>query len=215
MKIMKIWKFSASGLLRGAVAAAFAGAMVLGLGLPAKASLLGDTITVDIAGFVDSNIFVDGTQEIQSIQGGTTLENLLFLAETGAGLQTGVSFIDIDATGVNVFFNFGGTVPIIFSNLDWQPPDGPGTITQLNFTLLSAGTLDSFPPALTIQQLGTAFRVSTDCGTIPTVCNFPLSYRVDLTAHVGGEPVPEPDTLALFGIGMLGLMVMMRRRQAA
>ncbi len=45
---MKIWKFSASGLLRGVSAAAFAGAVVLGLGLPAQASLIGDSITLEV-----------------------------------------------------------------------------------------------------------------------------------------------------------------------
>ena len=43
---MKIWQFSASGLLRGVSAAALAGAVVLGLGLPASATLIGDTITI-------------------------------------------------------------------------------------------------------------------------------------------------------------------------
>ncbi len=214
---MKIWKFSTSGLLRGAVAAAFAGAVVLGLGLPAQASLIGDpfTLTTQVVPgtFVDNDTVGAGAE---------------FTTGDGSGVGTffdnfgTASFIDVGASSITFFFDFGHGGLYTFSDLNWTD-DPSGTIQSVSINqALGFGT---FASLVQLNSTADTVAVSINCGGFGGAvdfCELPGGTQlvVDIaTTHDNGDPppVPEPSSVMLFGagLGMLGLMVMTRRRRQA
>ena len=216
---MKIWKFSASGLLRGAVAAAFAGAVVLGLGLPAQATLTGDPFTLTSQQAV-------APCNPSCMDNDTVGAGAEFFAGDGSNIGTfftnfgPTSTIDVGASSITFFFDFGHAPTYTFTNLNWTD-DPSGVIVSVSSTLLF-GTLPGMNnPA--VSSTADSVTVQLDCGVFNTgtFCGAPggTSFRVDIvTDHDnGGDPVPEPSSIMLFGagLGMLGLMVMTRRRRQA
>ena len=217
---MKIWKFSASGLLRGAVAAAFAGAVVLGLALPAQASLLDDQVTLDSR--FNSFVCPDpvGPDFIPScLDPVTVVAGTEFTAGDGTGIGTALvpipgSFIDIGASSITFFIpnlNFLATWNLL--DMDWLPD--PGIITGLSLDPAS-DPLVQLTTSFINGVDGSSVQIQLNCQFAPcTGGTFIVNFA---TEHaVNGVPVPEPASVTLFGagLGMLGLMVTMRRRRQA
>lgn len=92
----------------------------------------------------------------------------------------------------------GGTAPSQFSvNSLWFTPTGFQTFTR-SLGLYSVGW--------------SALAGVTDYGTISVIINAPLEMGSPPPWYVG--ELPEPSTYALMGMGLAGLMVAKRRRQA-
>ena len=200
-----------------------AGAVVLGLGLPAKASLIGDTIDIltvfgacpVAANCLDANVAVVNPGVELAHDDGVSAFASAFASTNFTGS------IDIKRETIEVTISVVGVFTFTFSDLDWFEADG---VTPL------AGTLQNVTPSgnqLTnftlTDENGTSFepgenpRVALDCniGCIPGTA-FILNLDVLHDVNGNGVPVPEPSTVTLFGVGlgMLALMVMWRRRSA-
>ena len=88
----------------------------------------------------------------------------------------------------------------------------PGESLDLTFTLINSGTteadlINAFDPP---QDLGIAFHVQKICGTGTTCGGYSEWYSA--TPGTPPQQVPEPETLGLLGLGLLGLAVIRRRR---
>jgi hypothetical protein len=68
----------------------------------------------------------------------------------------------------------------------------------------AAGTI----PALTTNAAGFAFTIGVNLDGTTTVTN----YSAESTVVPTTSAIPEPSTLALLGIGVIGLGIMRRRR---
>ena len=219
--IMKIWKFSASGLLRGAVAAALAGAVVLGLGLPAQAGLLGDEVTLE--SIFDASVCPDGTPCMDTV---TVVAGIEFTAGDGTGIGTAManiptpgSFIDIGDSSITFVImlttDWAGTFTL--QGMDWLPD--AGTVTGVELDASSDPGISLTPDILIAGPPGSEVEMQLSCPPV-TCASVGNTYIVNfITDHTGGggDPVPEPSSIMLFGagLGMLGLMVMTRRRRQA
>jgi len=107
-----------------------------------------------------------------------------------------------------VFVPAGGgwtavTFPVLASDLTAQLGDVNAVLSNTTFLRLFHGIDTGFPPQPVVATLG-----------VDNIC----ALGADGDASVcggGGTPVPEPGTLALLGVGMIGLMVGRRRSAAA
>jgi hypothetical protein len=103
-----------------------------------------------------------------------------------------------------VFVPAGGgwtavTFPVLASDLTAQLGDVNAVLSNTTFLRLFHGIDTGFPPQPVVATLG-----------VDNIC----ALGADGDASVcggGGTPVPEPGTLALLGVGMIGLMVGRRR----
>ena len=88
----------------------------------------------------------------------------------------------------------------------WVKGNVIGTMTLTNSqtkTLVGGGIPTSMPYSLTLTDVLTPV-----CSNGVTTCNASFSFDGSITT------VPEPGTLALFGAGLLGFALLMRRRRA-
>ena len=213
---MKIWRISASALLRGVSAAALAGAVVLGLSLPAQASLIDDEITLEVTVCVAFNLgnctdtvtVVDPAAEFTANPNNpaTDIGTNLFLTQGTA------SFININDDSVDFFFDFGFVSQFIFTGLEWQ--DEAGAIGTPTFNV-TTGNLSSDPSFTNVTD--STFTVSVDCGFNP-LCSFAttgVGFPVFLNPTHGenGDGIPEPSALLLLGVGLAGAGWVLRRRR--
>jgi len=210
---MKIWQFTARGLLRGVSAAVLAGAVVLGLGLPAKASLLGDQFNLNsnvVGGPFDDLLItvIDPGAEFTRLDGTNVGDGFFGLPQL-AGKNPS---IDVGASSITFFFDFGHQATYTFTNLNWT--DMPGTITGVSSTI-EFGTL----PGLTNPTLfftADSVTVGVDCTFLGSGidCDAPggTQFRVDITAvHI--PEIPEPSTVTLAALALLTLLAHGRRRR--
>ena len=156
--------------------------------MAAQATLIGDEITVEfILGGVSqgsaSAIVVDPGREFEG---------------PGFGLDPG-EFIDITGTSIEALVLDPFLVPdtrYIFSDLDWI--GGPGTITGFTLTTDIAGF------SATDITFGDDF-VIVNAGDFTGTGTMLIALQ---TSHAA---VPEPSTLALFSLGLLGLGLARKR----
>lgn len=131
--------------------------------------------------------------------------------QTVTGLSAGVQYLL--SWDRQVRFNFGGTGPSFGVFLDTQ------TFGSALF-LLPSGTINL--TYLTEQVLFTAsstthtfiFAGELDSRTNGASGSTDVSHRIDNVSLVQSTSVPEPGTLALFGLGLAGLGFARRKRAA-
>lgn len=184
--------------------------LALGFGGAAQASLLGQTVSC-------SNISPGGalacSTPTATVTDGGGPE---FQIETGSGSP----FFEIDVSGESVLMSavssirgVGGTASVTLGDLIWGNDPG-ATITGITNFVISGE----------IQPLGgigdgliesdvtfTANAVTIDYSNTAWSPGSFLSFDL-VTTH---SQLPEPATLALFGLGIAGLGLMARRRKAA
>ena len=234
-QIMKIWQYSGSGPVRSARAAVLTGAVLMGFALPAQASLIGDTITIqsgipnttcNSTADCSDTVMVDGGVELMN-QDGSDFAGALDPFEV-------LGSVDVGSESISIFIDSGGVFTFIFSDLQWiDPADGtsiiPGMLTAVTEDPTSNGTLTNF----TVTDLmDDSFRVVLDCNTVLTEnpCDPSTPYVLALDVDhppppapppggppPGGPPpganIPEPGSMLIFLIGLAGLTWMVRRRR--
>ena len=211
--------------------AALGTAFVLGglLALPqgAKASLIGDSIVIEtqigncapVGEVCKDTVVVGPGAEVETGAGETSKFAFAFTAPFDAI----VANIDVGSETIAITFNFGGGFVFLFSGLQWLDENENPVNGILNaVTSPTGGTLlsDFTVTNLVNDAGGASFRTSFNCFTVASskgTCVAPATWILTLDVTHGEVLVPEPDTLALFGVGLmgLGLLMLRRRRQAA
>lgn len=156
------------------------------------------------AGSVDVTGFIETDDTIGTLSTGNILDFEVLLTAPGITnglinpgnvIQAFISGTDFSATLTDLFFNFDGTGFLIIQGG-----------TSNNFLCIEAENA-----GCSSQGHGISVGFQVISGTGPLRGN--LSFAT--AASNGGQQVPEPGTLALFGIGLLGLGVAHRRRKTA
>ena len=165
--------------------AILAGGLMLGAVSTANASLIGDTVTVQIGTF--------GSPQNVLVGAGTEIMN---------GGQGTIS-VDITASTILVGLDERFMDDIFFTDLQWRDTMGnivPGTVSAVSCPSIDWFSLTSCNPAVT--NAGTGVSVFVD--------NFsaPGGFIIYLTT----THVPEPGTLAVFGLGLAGLGFARRKK---
>lgn len=175
------------------VAGVIAGGFLLCAATAANASLIGDTITVtneSPLGTILNSQFVVVTEANEAVSLG------------------GAAFADINAASIEIIWTRGVATRngpfngYVFSDLDWLPD--AGSIVGVSLVTNIDG--------ITMQDVTfTADSVAIDTeGTARTNTSF-LNVFLE-TSH--SSQIPEPGTLAMFGLGLAGLGLARRRRAA-
>lgn len=194
--------------LRAAVLA-FATALALAPSGPARAILLGldpASQTVGIGDPVQVDLNVSGLGDLSAPSLGAWDVDVGFdptiLGFTGATFSTELDLFGFGS--LNGAFDLGGVVDIFEVSLD-LPSDldslqtGAFTLATLSFDALAAGVSAL---SLSVDDLGDSLGDRL-------VADQVSGASVTVTAPV---TVPEPGTLALFGLGLVGLAALRRRR---
>ena len=190
---------------------ALAGALLLAAGSAAAAPV----IDFDIAGAPTSSVTASVTPTAcfgcsVSTTLNPALDAQVFALEAGQS-QT-FSFFDIRVRGVgaasvNVSATLGFDLPT------GETASGTGTGGYLTlFGLVSAGTLTWTDPAPVFLPDGSSFLVD-----FSDILAFGAGNRATVTATITAVDVvavPEPASLAVFGVGLLGLALARRRKNA-
>ncbi len=183
----------------------WAAGTLLVLAAPAHATLIGDSVTVRIV-VPNQGPFDQSSSTTVTADASDAFE----LTDVQSGRTFGVDPFDagLVVTLLNQGFVFGNSsalaTVIEFSDLQWQGT--PGRVTgasiiegfALNFGLLTDITFTDSSVRVALSRNG---ATSWNVGEV-------LTINLE-TAH----DLPEPASLALFGLGLLGLGVAVRRRE--
>ena len=190
-------------------------AAILAIGpMAANATLIGDTVTVTTSANIPvdtwtDNILVgagiemaagDGSNHANMNQG----QAYAHLFSLGDSLDIGATSITSNWAALGASLGISYSYIMVFSGFDWQ--DAPSGATLQN-VLLAAGATGLV--GINISNIvadGFELQATVD---LVNGANFTL----DLThLHPDPQPVPEPGTLALLGIGLLGMGLARRRK---
>jgi hypothetical protein len=183
--------------MRFALAAAALG--VIGATAPAKASLIGDTVTVGGDAIFDTNVAVVGA--------GVEFSSTIFGSILGLSADVGATSIRFFQPGS--FEQFAGDFSLSINDLDFA---GFAGITGISLSV--SGLIDPLGGApFDINRFSfTADSLTMDFAD--TGWNRGASATITFTLAPLPVPVPEPGTLGLLGAGLVGLAGFARRRRA-
>ena len=182
-----------------AFAASVLGAFVLAG--PAQATLIGQTVQLSLGGTISAT--PNQTSATVSAGGPEFVIDLII----GRAIEIDVqdSFIDFQYNNVSGAIFGTGNFSVTIGGLTWAPD--PGVVigaTVMEFEDPRDPSPDFGPNTATFTPSSVTLNVNGDWEGQDRV-------RVDLiTSH--SQVLPEPASLALFGLGLLGLGVAVRRR---
>ena len=188
---------------RALAAGLWAAGTLLVLAAPAQAALIGQTVNASV-----QSIFTANLNQMSAVVSAAGPEFVLGVG-TGRAINIDVqdSFIDFQYNSVRNANLGNGNISVSLSGLTWAPD--PGVVVGV--------TLEEFPdPNRTVLNLlgpNTAdFTANSITVNLNGTWNAEDRVRVSLiTGH--SQVLPEPASLALFGVGLLGLGVAVRRHR--
>ena len=195
---------------KATLTAVVAAALSLGLSLPASASLIGDTITIESQANVPLDIWTDTVvvgagAELDGNVAGTDHVD----AANGQGFAALFpgDFIDVGANSITIHYEALGGPEFLyafntdFSDLDWT--DMPGTLQNVTVASESTGLVN--PPNISmITASSFRFQAQVD-----------LATGANIILNLIAVHVPEPTTLSLATLALLGLLAHGHRRRRA
>lgn len=177
--------------------------MVVGLSLPASASLVGTTFSYESRTHNGANLIGSGSIDggfIPIANGGTN-----FLITTlESALQ--IRYFGFDPTGAPLSTDFVDPYSVRFFNLNWG--DELGSIISAEIT---TNTTDDI--ATLSNVLGDEFTLNFVSGGFDVGWQF--NDLVEVTLTVDHTPIPLPGALPLFLTAMAGIGLLARRRMKA
>ena len=179
-------------------AAAALGAFVLAA--PAHATLMGQTVTASFDSFLGWSL--NRTSATVS----ASPREFIFTLTPGRQIIVDVqdSSIDLQYNNISSVFFFPGDLSITIGGLTWAPD--PDIILGVNVTdFADPNSLGGFGPNIA------SFTASSVTLNLGGVWDGQDRLRIDLIT--GPAQLPEPGSLTLFGLGLLGLSVAVRRRE--
>jgi len=214
----------AAGALVASASTANAALMVTmtdttGPGAPYVASTAGNFLFVGPAQIV-GDFLVGAQTSLANVPGGTAgLLNSTNLVVTNQSATTQTLTIDVVASGFTL--PAGPRLSLIGSASQSNVEAAPGTVAHVG-SVFDAGGLATSSCVLTANALSdncdgaTSLFVRTDATyNLRSLLTFTLAAgdSINVTSNVIVRQVPEPATMALLGLGLLGTGFVRRRRQ--
>jgi hypothetical protein len=220
---------------RTLLTAAATTALLLGAASASHASLMvslddgiGNSVSVVDQSGGDANAAVGAVSFIGNV-GNFMINVTTGLSKPVLGLS---SFPQMDLSSVNVTSQAGGTLTVELTDTDFSGSDLGTFVSQIGGAQGSGGTLSyatfmdcgNHQFGTTIQLSQQTFSSSPFAGSTSTsasLCGaYSLTEEVVLTLPGGFETtsfnanvaLPEPGTLAIFGLGLVGIALVLRRK---
>jgi hypothetical protein len=216
-----MFRFLSSVALAALLAAGAAHATPLTLFLDAGG---GNTLTIVDGDANDDSPIANHIQ----IQSGTTLGGFVFGSNSQLAIQSQTGLLDS-----NFHLLGSGTLSVQVSKDDYAAAAGPAGVTD-DFSLTNIGNSIAYASYLSTSNtmFGTEFLIHSNTATnilddefvsvgINLSGPYALTHTYTISQDAGEQSnfvhstvaTPEPESLALFGLGLLGLGVLSRRRK--